>query len=385
MRDKLPLHGGQLQHIADRFGIPASSLLDFSANINPDGPPATVHFALRDALSEPSVLTTYPELGETALRKSIAAYTGVEPGNIAVANGFVPLLDATLRARSIRKCLVPVPAFIEYRRTLEHASVQVITEKLSPESGFRYHLDSLLNGSHDAILLANPQNPTGILHDREILLDLIQRAAEQNILILLDEAFIDYCSEASLVGNPECYRNLIVFRSVTKFFGMPGLRVAYAVSCEKTTSQLQDRVAPWSITTLASRAAAAALKDEDYFKNTRTLNEKRRNELSRALNQLALQAQPSAANFLLFRLPSDVNVARFWERLITQHRIVLRLCSDYEGLPDGCLRAAVRNDSENCDLARALKQTLMSFAARSEIKLRQSTDQVHACSREIQQ
>jgi len=371
-----------MQHIADRFGIPASSLLDFSANINPDGPPAAVHSALRNSLNEPSVLTTYPELGETALRKSIAAYAVVEPENIAVANGFVPLLDAALRARSVRKCLVPVPAFIEYRRTLEHASVEVSTERLNPESGFRYQVDSLLNGSHDAILVANPQNPTGILHDRETLLDLSRRAAERNILILLDEAFVDYCAEASLAGNPERYRNLIVFRSVTKFFGMPGLRVAYAVSCGRTISQLQDQVAPWSITTLASPAAAAALEDRDYIGCTRALNERRKKELSRALNELSLETQPSAANFLLFRLPSGVDGTSFWKHMIEEHRIVLRLCSDYEGLPEGYLRAAVRSESENRDLIRALKQTLMSFAAESEIKLRKSTDEALAWSRD---
>jgi threonine-phosphate decarboxylase len=367
MRDMLPSHGGQLQYIADKFAIPVSTLLDFSANINPEGPPLAVHTTLRQALDEPSVLTAYPELGETALRKAIARYAGVRPENIVVANGFVPLLDATLRAMAVRQCVLPVPAFIEYRRTLEHASVEIIAESLNPGSHFRYDIESLLNGSHDSVLLANPQNPTGILHNREILSDLTFRAAERNILVLLDEAFIDYCPEASLAVDAECHPNLIVFRSVTKFFGMPGLRVSYAVSSAKAVSRIQDLIAPWSITTLASRAAAAAMEDGQYISQTKMLNNQRRAWLDHALKELSLRPESSSANFILFQLPLRIDPIAFWRRMIEEHSIVLRLCSNYEAFRGGYLRTAVRSESENQELIKALRQTLLSFKASVEV------------------
>lgn len=367
VRDIVPLHGGQLQQIADSFKVPASSLFDFSANINPDGPPTAVRTALRHALDEPSILTSYPELNEPVLRNSIAAYAAIEPENIAVANGFVPLLDAALRALSIRKCLVPIPAFIEYRRTLEHSSVEVLTETLKPESYFQYDMESLLNGSHDAILLANPQNPTGILHDRETLLDLTLRAAERNILILLDEAFVDYTPRASLAAHAEQHRNLVVFRSLTKFFGMPGLRVGYAVSNVRTISQVRDQVAPWAISTLASHAAAAGLADKEYVSETIALNDRRRTQLERMLRELSLEIEPSSANFILFRLPEVIDPVVFWRRMIEEHRIVLRLCSDYESLPRGYLRAAVRTDPENRMLIEALRPLLVSYETVSRL------------------
>lgn len=366
MTMKHPLHGGQLQQIAASFGIPASSLLDFSANINPDGPPTVVHTALRQALNEPSMLTAYPDLTEPVLRKAVASYVGVGPENIVVANGFVPLLDATLRAMSVRQCMLPVPAFVEYRRTLARASVDVIAANLDTASNFQYDIGFLPNGSHDAVLLANPQNPTGVLHDRETMSDLTVQAAERGIRVLLDEAFIDYRSEASLAGDVERHPNLVVFRSVTKFFGMPGLRVAYAVSCADTASRIQDQIAPWSITTLASRAAAVALDDKDYISRTRTLNDRRRTWLDLELRKLALRPEQSSANFVLFRLPSGIDAATFWRRMIEEHRIVLRLCCDYEALPEGYLRAAVRGDSDNYDLIEALRRTLMSRQARAE-------------------
>src|SRR5262249_30689036 len=116
-----PLHGGQLHQTADHFGIPVSELLDFSANINPDGPPPAVLSCLREAINSPSIISNYPDLDEFNLRRCIAKYVRIRPENIAIANGFVPLLDAALRTLFIRSCLVPVPAFVEYRRTLERS------------------------------------------------------------------------------------------------------------------------------------------------------------------------------------------------------------------------------------------------------------------------
>jgi threonine-phosphate decarboxylase len=353
----VPLHGGQLHQIAERFGIPASKLLDFSANIDPEGPPATVLAALRESLDDPSVLTHYPEIGESALRSAIATYTEVSPGNIAVANGFVPLLEAALRVLPIRSCLLPVPAFVEYRRTLTRAGVEVIPHVLTP-AGFRYDVDDMLSGPYDAILLANPQNPSGVLCDREVLLALVATAAERDIYILLDEAFIDYCPEESLTREIDRFPNLIVFRSVTKFFGIPGLRVAYTAANSKTNIAIHEAVAPWSITTLASRAVRAALTEAEYANRSRVLNQERRTRLRNNLEALALRTESSAANFLLFRLPSFVDAVDFWERMILDHQIVLRQCANYEALPDGYLRAAVRNDQENARLIEALTQLL---------------------------
>lgn len=364
---KLPLHGGQLQQIAKYLGIPAEGLLDFSANINPDGPPVGVYAALRQALDDPAVLTTYPELKEAALRSAIAAYAGVEPDNIAVANGFVPLLDATLRAMSVRQCRLSVPAFTEYRRTLTNSSVAIIPERLAPESNFRYDIESMLKGSPDAILIANPQNPTGVLHDRETLLDLTHRAAAQGTLILLDEAFIDYCSEVSLASDVERHSNLVVFRSVTKFFGMPGLRVAYAISCGDTIARIQEHIGPWSITTLASRAVARALADRDYIRQATRLNERRRNWLVDEMRNLSLRVEPASANFVLFLLPAGIDPGAFWKHMIEDHRLVLRWCKDFESLPEGYLRASVRSDSDNYKLIEALRRTLVLFEARGKV------------------
>jgi threonine-phosphate decarboxylase len=348
------LHGGQLREIGNRFGIPASELLDFSANINPEGPPAAVLSALRQAIDEPSILTNYPDLDETELRQSLARYADVPLESVAVANGFVPLLDAALRILPIRSCLVPVPAFVEYRRVLKRSGIELLSRKLESSSSFRYETSDLVNGPHDAVLLANPQNPSGVLCFRETMLRLIEEAAKRNVYVLLDEAFIDYCPDASLARETDRFPNLIVFRSVTKFFGMAGLRIAYAITNTELCRHLQEEIAPWSVTSLASLAAGLAVQDEAYAQHTTALNNERRNQIHSAIRKLGIHVYPSAANFLLLRLPASIDCQQFWERLISEHHIVLRNCANYEALGDQHLRTAVRADAENQRLIEAL-------------------------------
>jgi threonine-phosphate decarboxylase len=354
MMEFRPLHGGQLHQIADHFGIPVSELLDFSANINPDGPPPAVLSCLREAINSPSIISNYPDLDEFDLRRCIAKYVGVRPENIAIANGFVPLLDAALRTLSIRSCLVPVPAFVEYRRTLERSRLEMMPHILEPDSGFSFQVDDLFSKSCDAILLANPQNPSGTLSCQDELLRLAEEASKRNIFVLLDEAFIDYCPESSIVQEIDRFPNLVVFRSVTKFFGMAGLRVAYAAASTDLCKQIQGSIAPWSITSLASLAAGVAVHDQEYARHTIALNKLRREKLRAAIRKLGIDVYPSAANFLLLRLPGSIDRQQFWECMIRRHHIVLRNCANYEGLNEEFLRTAVRTETENERLIAAL-------------------------------
>jgi threonine-phosphate decarboxylase len=354
MTEFRPLHGGQLRQIADHFGIPPSQLLDFSANINPNGPPPAVLSCLREAINSPSIISNYPDLDEFDLRRCIAKYVGIQPANIAIANGFVPLLDVALRTLSIRSCLVPVPAFVEYRRRLERARVEMIPHILEADSGFHCQADGLFSKSCDAILLANPQSPSGVLSSCDEVLRLAEETSKRNAFVLLDEAFIDYCPESSVVQEIDRFPNLIVFRSVTKFFGMAGLRVAYVATNPDLCKQIQKSISPWSVTSLASLAACQAVQDEAYVGQTIALNKLRREQLGAAIRKLGIDVYPSAANFLLLRLPGSINCQQFWERTIREHHIVLRNCANYEGLTEEFLRTAVRTETENKLLIDAL-------------------------------
>ncbi len=355
-------HGGQLRHIAARFGVQAGNLLDFSANINPIGPPASVIRALQSALADPVTLTAYPDLELTQLRLALASSLAVEPCHISIANGFVPLLDAALRSRHIKRCLLPIPCFSEYRRTLENAQVTVVPYQLEANKHFRYDPEALAQASRahscDAILLANPQNPSGVVSPSQHIKRLIEIANSKDMTILLDEAFIDYCSEHSLSQSaPEC-PGLVVFRSLTKFFGIPGLRVAYALSHSSDAGLLNRYIAPWPVTSFVSAAVCAALLDDAFAAQSRFANQRQRAWLERELSRLGIMTSPSNANFLLLRFPHHVQVDLLWKKMIVSRHIVLRSCADFEGLGGGYLRLAIRTESENNSLIQSLDQAL---------------------------
>lgn len=370
-----PSHGGQLRQIAARYGVSAKGLLDFSANINPAGPAPSVISAIQRALMSPETLTAYPDLEMMELKQVVARSAGVRPENIVVANGFVPLLEAALRSLGIKRCLLPVPAFNEYRKALENAKVAVAPYYLSSKRGFSYEaapiLKELSGHAADAILLANPQNPSGALWESGSVLEFIELTATMGITVLFDEAFIDYSPTHSLTRHAMEQSHVIVFRSVTKFFAIPGLRVAYAVCNSSKAIMLNRSLAPWPVTNLASDAVCAALEDESYAEKSRFDNERRRSQLAQQLSLMGIEAYPSSTNFLLLRLTAGLDVDLLWERLILERQIVVRSCANFEGLEAGHLRVAVRSEQDNERLMSSLHQLI---DAGSQIDTEQTPD-----------
>jgi len=357
-----PAHGGQLSAISAAFSVPMDRLLDFSASIYPDGPSPRVIEALSDALRIPEQLSRYPDLESIALRANLETYAAVPAGNIVLANGIVPLMSASLRAMQVRRCLLPVPAFGEYRRILERESIEFHTYPLDPNVNFRPDLELMIEycveRSCDSVILNNPHNPSGMTFAATDLRSILALAARRNIRILLDEAFIDFAPEESISRHVLQTDNLIVFRSVTKFFAMAGLRVAYLIAPHSLVATIASFLDPWSVSTLASLAAGAAVQDFSYVSNTIQRNSTEREWLSRALAEIGLTVFPGHVNFLLIRLPNEREGANLWERLIVDHGIVVRNCGTFEGLDESFMRVAVRGKEDNQRLIRAIASVM---------------------------
>ena len=358
----LPTHGGQLSAIAKAFSIPMDRLLDFSASIYPDGPSPRVIEALSKALGNAEHLRRYPDLESSDLRTNLEGYAAVPAGNILVANGIVPLLSASLRAVKARRCLLPVPAFGEYRRILEREGVDVHIYPLAPTANFRPGLEHLIEhcveSGCDSVILTNPHNPSGATFEAAEMLSMIALAARRTIRVLLDEAFIDFVPEESVSSYVPQTGELIVFRSVTKFFAMAGLRIAYVIAAEHRMAAIASSLDPWSVSTLASIAAGAAVQDLSYISNAVRHNSAEREGLRCALAGIGLTVFPSRANFLLIQLPSERRGTNVWERLVLEHRIVVRNCGTFEGLDGSYLRIAVRGREDNLRLAHALASVM---------------------------
>lgn len=358
----LPKHGGQLHAIAAQFSVPAAGLLDFSASIVPGGPSQRVTEAIASALLEPETLRAYPDLDSQELRAAIASYADVPACNVLVGNGMVPLLSATLRTIGAKRCMLPVPAFGEYRRTLEREGVAVEPWPLSGATSFQPDLDRLIaccaERECDALLLNNPHNPTGAVLRAEKLSAAVQKAERCGVRILLDEAFIDFIPRESISARAPESSHLVVFRSVTKFFAMAGLRIAYMIAPKELAAEVRKQLAPWPISTLAAVGAIAALEDEAWIAHTLVRNQQDREALALQLAALGLTVYPAGANFLFCRLGIEHRNRNVWERLILDHGIVVRNCATFETLDERYFRVAVLESDDNQRLICALDEAL---------------------------
>jgi len=360
--DFLPSHGGQLREIARRFRVPEESLLDFSASISPIPPSDAIVAALCESLLSGEILVRYPDSEYPDLKQAIAQYAGVDPLSICIANGVIPLLDAALRAFGLRRCLVLEPAFGEYQRVLRSCGIERITLALREQENFSVNPEAVLREvkrySADSVLLANPHSPSGCLSPVGIITHLQSALSSLGVTTILDEAFVDYSPEVSLSGLAADVGSVVVLRSLTKFFAMPGLRVAYSVTHPENQVRMKSILPLWPVDSLAASAARIALLDSAFVRKTREANALESRWLTRQMSALRVKVFPGNANYLLLRLPDEVDGFKVWRRLIVEHLIVVRNCATFEGLTSEYLRIAVRDRVSNQKLANALTHVL---------------------------
>jgi threonine-phosphate decarboxylase len=335
-------HGGDVARVAREAGIPVERLLDFSANVNPMGLPARAAEHLVREARDPRMVSHYPDPHATELRQLLSQRLDVPGECIVIGAGADSLIHAAVRALRPKRCLIPIPAFSEYERACRAYGCEVVTLPLAAEAG-------------DLIVVNNPHNPTGACSTRVEMLGRLDAARADGCSLLADEAFIDYAPDAAITSEAATRAGVIAIRSLTKFFGCPGLRVGYAVAAPETADSLTAQLPPWPVTALALNALAEALRDTDYTRETIERNQHARTQLSAALGRLGLQVHPSAANFLFLRLPNGFPALQVRDQLIREHGILVRECDSFAGIERGCyLRVAVRRENENTRLIEAL-------------------------------
>ena len=358
------VHGGDIARVTRAHHVSADRLIDFSANINPIGPPRRALIRLAREAADRRVLTQYPDPDYVELRNTLATMLSVPANGVTIANGSVALIAAIVRAAAPSECVLVAPAFAEYPRALRESGCRVRLFPLTAARGFAIDSDGLVKmlDKHrpPMCVLTNPHNPSGALTARTQMLGVLDGARRTKTLLVVDEAFMDYAPAETLVAEAVRGEHLAILRSVTKFYGMPALRVGYAVSSPRLAARMVAQLPPWPVTTLAASAAAEAIQDHAYARRTLASVTGQRRWLSQALGAIGVIVYPSAANFLLLQLPTTASTsARLRARLITDHGVVVRDCRSFEGLSNGrFIRVAVRQRDDNERLVRALGSVL---------------------------
>jgi len=360
------VHGGDLDAIARRYGVPRERLVDFSANLNALGPPPALVRELAMAAADLEELRRYPDPSATPLRTALGRILGVDAAAIVVSNGAAALLDAAVRVRRLTRCLLPQPAFSEDQRVLDAAGTAGYPLALDPADGFRLPGRRIVNllraRTVDGCLLTNPHNPSGSLTPRPEMEQIVTVARAAGALTIVDEAFIDFAPGESVAEVAAQTPDTIVIRSLTKFFAVPALRVGYAVCEPELARALRAIIPPWPVTALALRALTAVLDDVEYAERSRAQNIRERQHLKADLEGAGLRVFDSAANFLLCELPLEgVRAPELVSALVLNAGLVVRDCSSFEGLANGrFIRVAVRARSDNERLASAISHELTS-------------------------
>jgi threonine-phosphate decarboxylase len=350
-----PRHGGDLTLAQTTFG--RNQLIDFSANMNPLGPPQAAWQALLENL--PGIVN-YPDPYARGLKTALADYLGVDPVNLALGNGSIELIYLLPRVFPFATATLPAPGFSEYDYAVRLAQSQCRYVYLQPPD-YTWDLPTLGKeiSRGGLIFLCNPNNPTGTLLSRSALEDLLA-VLPQSALLVMDEAFIDFVSDRqdlTLVPRAIKDSRLLILGSLTKFFALPGLRLGYLAGTPERCQQLAACLPPWNINSLAQAAGVAAIKDQKFIQDSRDYIFKSRQQLFEALRVIpGLNPLPPTANFIFCRLGPDLPNAPRLVELMGRQGFLLRDCSNYRGLDDRCLRLAVRRRQDNLALVAALQE-----------------------------
>ncbi|SDX04754.1 L-threonine O-3-phosphate decarboxylase [Marininema mesophilum] len=377
-------HGGDSWTAGELFQREVGDFIDFSANINPLGPPAEVLQVLRELVTEMGVpgIARYPDPASRALRKALAQKYDVAEESLLIGNGAAELIDGVTRYVQPRKVGVTAPAFIEYEASARKEKAEVVYLAAGEKEDFLPKRELLLEwiNSVDLAWLGHPNNPTGLFLPLSLLEAAAEEAAEAGTVLVVDEAFLDFIpdgEEKSLLPRLKEYPTTVLLRSMTKFYALPGLRLGWGVAQPELVKEIAALQVPWSVNGLAQRAGEVALANPAFEKDTWAWLQEERVFLKDGLVHLPfIEWVLGEVNYLLIKLKNlpatETSPSRWLQRKMGQRGILLRDASGYPGLGDSYVRVAVRSREENECLLTQLQGVWMEV--REGLEVREETE-----------
>lgn len=352
MTDK---HGGNIVRLAGRAGLPPGEICDFSASINPLGFPEWLRSLISRRIAS---LVHYPDPDCADLIQTFAAHHGIASDEVIAGNGSTELLYLIPRVFDPARAVIPVPSYSDYAASARLSGLPVEKVPLREENGFAPDLPALAGilCDTDLVFLGQPNNPTGMLFDPELLKKLA--ADFPRAVFVVDESFLPFVegTQSLMIDRPP---NVIVLISLTKFYAIPGMRLGMAVADRHVIAGMKKYLPPWTVNSLAQAAGTAALQDTDYAMRSRSLVASERRWMQNELETISgLKVYPGCANFLLVRTDRAGTDAATLADALLSTGIAIRLCDNFDGLDRCYFRVAVRTREDNARLLAELGKTL---------------------------
>ncbi|NKE04025.1 MULTISPECIES: threonine-phosphate decarboxylase CobD [Mesobacillus] len=355
---KWPTHGANPHYLYEAMNLPVPiETLDFSANINPLGPPPLLKENWGQLLES---VIEYPDPHGTNLKRLVAKREGLHESQVLLGNGGAEIISLIGRLLAGKQSVIVQPAFSEYEEACKANGCQVEYHQLPANWAWTGEDLSDKLQQADALFLCNPNNPTGSYYQKSIILHLLEECRRNQCLLIVDEAFYDFLTEyESITPYINEYPNLLIIRSMTKMFAIPGLRLGYLLADPAVIRKIAPFQPHWSTNAIALKAGEWCIESESYIIETIALIQKERQRLFRFYQKRNLLVSPSRINFYLLRDPSLIDQYPFMQYLL-KSGIIPRHTVNFPGLEGSWLRFAVKGPEANDKLMEAVEEWLDS-------------------------
>ncbi|OVE73757.1 cobyric acid synthase CobQ [bacterium B17] len=349
--DNINKHGGDASAIAIQLGMDnvPDIALDFSVNINPLGSPDCVKAAL---CASPDSIHHYPDIYAYKATTELAQAHDVEPENVILGNGSTELMSWVLQSIKPEKPAWIAPCYSGYEEVCKATGIEGKSLDAIDEN-FSVVFDNIEKADIDLLFLASPNNPTGTIIEPLDILSLAQQRPD--LWIIIDESFMDFVEDRSLtLIRKKLPKNIIIIKSLTKFFAIPGLRLGMAYTCSETSDLIRKSRLPWSVNAIAQQTALKLYHDKKYIEASRSYARELRDYLIQNIEGLSgWKCIPSRSNYIAARLP-DGSSAKVLQQHLLQQGILIRSCANFDGLGEQYIRLAVRPRAEVDKLISAI-------------------------------
>ena len=333
--------------------------IDFSVNLNPTGIPDDISEAIKEGVSRAG---TYPDSKQESVREIISEHEGITPECVLAGNGASELIFAAVRAVKPRNVLLIEPGFSGYRYALNSLhNCNIETYFLKKENGFKLNTDiiDLIDKDIDLIFLCDPWNPTGKNIDDDLLLSIFDRAKTNDAYVILDQSFY-HLSEKAKKGFDasdmlKSYDRLIILRSMTKIFSLPGVRTGYMMADKEMITGIKNQLPEWNLSVISEeviKAGARLLSEKGFIDPSLDVIRKERTYLTDELKTLGLNVYESDTTFILIETDHEL-----YEKLL-KRKILIRDLSNSYGLGRGFYRIAIKDHRSNKILIENIREII---------------------------
>lgn len=343
-KNTLNLSGGNL--------IDKQETVRFDLNMNPLGIPTSVTNAISNNVSQ---LNLYPDTSYKRLKESISEYCNISADHIAIGSCSYELLKLLIEFNSPKKALLVTPGAQHYEAILRLHGCEISYYETKEEDSFALDTDAfipLLNDDLDMVFLSNPNCITSQLIDKAAVTSIAEACKEHGIFLVIDEKYMEFVKDykdATAVSLADEYEHVAVLRNTSKFFAVPGLRLAYVIFSNTVLQKTLDIAHfPYPVGRLAEAAGIEMLKDASYIKNTNIMINTERNLVVSALaSRKTIRLYKPAANFILIRLLKEDLTAQDVAEHCMKRELYIRNCSDITGLDNHYIRFCFMNPKQN--------------------------------------